>query len=724
MSTARLRTFALSCILVLLAGCASTNEPVKLDPPLPVSPRRIIDPSELQLSGGVTPRQGLQETSTPTSPTSPTSASGMDARDETPPLTGPLITLNIDGMPVPAFVNEVFGNLLQLNFRMAQNVSSLDELVTLRTTQPQPPREIYRIARQVLAEYGVEVVLAGDLVELRVAEKGTSLEPPLIVSGRALPDVPVSHRPVYQLVDLEVIRAGEAARWINSIFQKQVTVEENTLRNAVLISGRPSDVRQAIDALRVIDRPAMRGRISTRLEPAFISATELATRLVQVLNVQGYGASDNLAAASSVIVIPVPSVNAVLVFAASRDSLNFTVQWARDLDRPSQTDGSNAIFYYPVQNTQASDLARVLGGQVSGGSRRASQPADVASGTPTNAERAVGTTSPSVSTGTIVVDEPRNALIFQGEAREWERLLPLIRQMDTAPRQVLIEVTIAEVTLDDNDDFGVAWFAKAGFGRFDGRLTSGSLTPSDDAPSGGLSYLIDVAGQNRAALRAFAQDSRVSILSTPRILVKSGDEANIDVGTEVPTITAQTTSDQTTGGTSNLLQSIQYRKTGIILNVKPTVYSNDRVDLELSQEVSEALPLGADESGVNSPSIFNRTVNTSLTLRDGGSVVLGGLMSSRQTNSDTGVPLLKDVPVLGNLFKSQSRRNNKTELVVMIVPYIIESADRAREVSQLIGEQLELLEMPASLEVPERVDAPAPVVVPQGEIPPAPAVAD
>src|SRR5690606_21344924 len=160
--------------------------------------------------------------------------------------------------------------------------------------------------------------------------------------------------------------------------------------------------------------------------------------------------------------------------------------------------------------------------------------------------------------------------------------LPLIRQMDKEARQVMIEMTIAEVTLDDNEEFGVSWFAKGDAGRFNGNINFGTLPIAGATGGNGLTYLLDVAGESRAMLKAFADDSRVSILSTPRLMVKSGEEATIDVGTEVPTITARQTSPQQVDGNTGLLQSIQYRKTGIILSIKPTVYSEDRVDIELS----------------------------------------------------------------------------------------------------------------------------------------------
>ena len=198
------------------------------------------------------------------------------------------------------------------------------------------------------------------------------------------------------------------------------------------------------------------------------------------------------------------------------------------------------------------------------------------------------------------------------------------------------------------------------------------------------------------------------MLSTPRLMVKSGEEANFDVGTEVPTISSQATSGITTGGNTGIIQTVQYRKTGILLNIKPVVYSDDRVDIELRQEVSEALPVGADSS-VNSPAIFNRSYSTSLSLKDGSAILIAGLMSQRQTSGNSGVPFLKDVPVLGNLFKTQKRGNNKTELVLMIVPYIIETDTQAEELTRSLSQRFELLEMPETGQPPVQVTPSVPV---------------
>ena len=684
--------------LILLAGCTAPQRlalpgATVLPTAAPDAAARA-DPSR-PMSGGdeTAPQTGLRELATPTLPESdgPTSA-GLFAQEPVPPgLKGEPINVNVSNLPVSTFIHEVLGNMLGVTFQVDPAVEKLTELVTLRTSEPLRPEAFYRIARQVLADYGIELQVEGRIVRVKMAAAGTRPDPPIVLSGRALPDVPLTHRPVYYLMDMQAIRSSEANRWLRTIFGDEVKAEESIERNALLISGRPDKVRQAAEAVRVFDRPFMRGRSSIRLEPSFMTAEQLAAKLTEVLVAEGYGAANTLGAAASVLILPIQAVNTIVVFATDPKLLRHAVEWARQLDHPNRMAGNNSVFYYQVRNTKAADIARILG------TTSTAQPtAPAASATapaPAPPQRAAASAGRA-----IVVDEPRNALVFQGDPAEWERLLPLIRQMDRETRQVMIEMTIAEVTLDDNEEFGVSWFAKGGLGRFNGNLGYGTLptTPGPAAVAGnGLTYLLDVAGQSRALLKAFADDQRVSILSTPRLMVKSGEEASIDVGTEVPTITARQTSPQQVEGNTGLLQSIQYRKTGIILSIKPTVYSDDRVDIELQQEVSEALPL-SDSDQTGSPSIFNRGIKTSLSLRDGGSIMIGGLMSRRQTNSNSGVPYLKDVPVLGNLFKSQTKRRNKTELVLMIVPYIVGSDSKAQDLTQAIGDQLELLSLPES----------------------------
>jgi general secretion pathway protein D len=164
-------------------------------------------------------------------------------------------------------------------------------------------------------------------------------------------------------------------------------------------------------------------------------------------------------------------------------------------------------------------------------------------------------------------------------------------------------------------------------------------------------------------------------------MAMSGGDATIDVGTEVPIITRQSTSSELQqDGTSAILQEIQYRKTGVLLRVKPVVHSGNRIDLEISQEVSEHQP--DPSSNISSPNIFTRKIETSLSLKDGGSVMLGGLISSTTSRGYSGVPVLSKIPILGRLFRVEKETEVRTEMIMLIIPYVIDSSHEAEAVTE------------------------------------------
>jgi general secretion pathway protein D len=178
-------------------------------------------------------------------------------------------------------------------------------------------------------------------------------------------------------------------------------------------------------------------------------------------------------------------------------------------------------------------------------------------------------------------------------------------------------------------------------------------------------------------LNLLASNSNARILSSPKIMARNGETATIQVGEEVPVITSQQSNANTTGG---VLQTVQYRNTGVILKVRPIIHSGSRLDLEVSQEVSEA---GRTATGVtSSPTISTRKVDTKLTLRDGSTVLLAGLIKSTANQADTGIPIVKDVPILGNLFKSSGSDTSRTELIVLITPYVVNDEYEAESITE------------------------------------------
>jgi general secretion pathway protein D len=269
----------------------------------------------------------------------------------------------------------------------------------------------------------------------------------------------------------------------------------------------------------------------------------------------------------------------------------------------------------------------------------------------------------------------------------------------------MIEATVAEVTLDQNESLGVVL-------GFDDSVPSVGNRNTIRSSTGLIATLLRSKGQISASLNALAGNSRISILSTPRLVTTSGTAASIQVGSQVPIITTQqTAASGQVGGTSNILQDVQYRSTGILLSVKPTINSNRRVELTISQEVSSAA--ANNISNVDSPIIQQRSIQTNLTLTDGDTALLGGLIREDYNGGDTGVPYLKDIPIIGNLFKNQSKQVSRTELIILLTPYIIDTPETAHAVRDAFKARLgDWANVPMNKAVPAGNDATAIDVVP------------
>lgn len=600
------------------------------------------------------------------------------------------VKINVESLPLPAFINELFGNVLGLNFDLDPKLQKKTDLVTLRISDAQPPEKLYRTALQVLDNYGVSVRVAGDLIRVVPAQSGShGATPPLIISGRNLPSVPVTHRVVFQMIPVVQVDKDRIRRWLNHFFQGQdlqsVSVPD---RNEILLQGPPSLISQAIKIIDMLDRPLMRSKHSLRITPLYISATELVQRLESALSAQGYTIASKPEANAPTLLLPIESGNFVLVFAADKSLLQRIQTWAQALDKPDNIT-EKQLFFYSVQNTTAKSMEDVLNDLLVTGLTNATESKAV-SGKKNVTVQPIQSTSKK----NIVIDETRNALLFYGTAAQWQRLLPIIKKLDVPPMLVLLEVTVAGITLTDEIDTGIEWLKRnAEIGDFSGELG----TSSEDRGEGiaiqskGLNYFpISNSGQVLAALNAFEGNEEVTILSKPHIMVRSGEEATINVGTEVPIVTTQSTSsDLQQEGSSAILQQVQYRRTGTLLNVKPTVYAGNQVDLEISQEISQAEE--NNTSNISSPIILNRKISTKLTLADGNSVLLGGLISTEESEGNSGVPLLKDIPILGRLFRVDSHNKTRSEVIMLIIPYIVRDNIQAEQLTRAIQERLELM---------------------------------
>jgi general secretion pathway protein D len=302
----------------------------------------------------------------------------------------------------------------------------------------------------------------------------------------------------------------------------------------------------------------------------------------------------------------------------------------------------------------------VLGGFNAADSQGDTRGDDAADPGSQSAPSALGAAGPGLR---MVLDEPHNALVFVGSAGSYKAIYQLLEQIDVPAKQVLLEVTVADVTLEKNTQLGVEWRFKGSSGGMD---AVGSTLGGVGLGGGGFTYTaFDDAGGIRAQINALATNGDARILSSPRLLAVDNEEAKIQVGTQIAVISSENTSDSVDG----IIRSFTYVDTGVILSFTPTVMAGGQVRLQVNQEVSVPGP-----SLNNTPPINTRSVQTTLIAQSGRTVMIGGLISTTDSISDQKVPLFGDIPVLGALFRGRDVVENTTEMVILITPHIIESS--------------------------------------------------
>lgn len=641
------------CAALLLSTLASCASKPWLEDAIPRLPNRErVSNVESNTQDGPNEREmGIYETprapgryAAPAKPTEPQAKIA-----DTP---GKEATVVFNALPLPQFIDGVFAVILKKTIAIDPQIAQRKDLVSMRTGKPQTPSQLDAAAKEVLRAYGIRVQELPGLTRF-VPENNDASSLPEIKRGRAMPEVPESLRPVFYLAELEHTNVTNTSSWLRTTFQNKITVQEDTTRNALMLSGSPQNVAAAMQALIAMDQPLMRGKLSARITPVFWSADELTKKLIDILTAEGYFSGQSPITPTPVVLLPVAPISSIIVFASNQRLLDHLLQWAKELDQPSQANNGN-YFIYPVKNADAADIAGTLI-QIMGGT--------------TTTAATTGQPATTTKSTKVVVDKATNGIIIQSTPAEYQQWFGLLNQLDRPARSALVSVTVAEVKLNDNEQFGFEWMVR-NF-NLGGDLATLSTKGAFGADKiGGMAFRLYDGLTSSIVLNALAASSKARVLSNPSILTRSGEDASITVGQEVPIVTSQQSNADTNSNNGGVLQTIQYRSTGVLLKVKPVVHSGGRIDLNVNQEVSSVDEVRAGVA--SSPSFSSRKVETKLTVTDGKTVVLGGLMSDNRSENDTGVPYLKDIPVAGNLFKSSGKTKIRTELVVMITCYAIE----------------------------------------------------
>ena len=598
---------------------------------------------------------------------------------------GDAVALNFEEAPLSEVMHSVIGDILGLDYIVEHPVKGN---VTLRTRSPIPREQLLPIMESLLANNGA-LMVRGPQNRLFISgpQNASRLAPSFqnaAGKGTGFSNV---------IVPLQYIGASEMAEILKPVAAASAFVRIDAKRNLLVLAGTQMQIDGWLDIVSTFDIDQLAGT-SVGIFP--ISRGEVEDVFVELEHIMNSADSQGTGLASMVRVLPVERLNSIMVVSPKAAYIETVGGWIQRLDSIDEPASESTLHVYKVMNGDAAQMAMLLStifGDGSGEGQR-SQRSQVAPGMSAqrsggaggNAETAQGQRAGGSSFALgdsikVVSDDYNNALLVYASPYEYVKIERILEKLDVIATQVLIEASIVEVTLTDDLQYGLEWTFQNGIG--DNYLGEGSLNLSGGelGPASGFAYTVtNSAGFTKAVLNALAEKSLLNVISTPSVLVLDNHTADISVGIQQPIQSRQSVTD---GGVSQT--SIEYKDTGVKLKVTPSVNDGGLVTLEVTQSVTD---VGNIDTATRQRSFNERSVSSKVAVRDGDSVVLGGLIRDNASSGKSGVPLLMDIPVLGSLFSTTVDESVRTELLIFITPRVVESDDQIRALSREMRDRM------------------------------------
>jgi len=626
------------------------------------------------------------------------------------------IKLNFQNANLLEVVKVVLGDMLGVNYVVDPRVQGA---VTLQTSRPLKRDDLLPTLEMLLRMNGAALVSDAGLYRVvPLASAAGDVAAPQLGDS----NLPLPQGYSVRLVPLQHIAAEEMAQILEPFTAgSNQVLRVDSQRNLLVLAGSGDDMSRLLETVRIFDVDRMAGMSVALFTPEFVDAKTLHDELEKLLADKEQGLLRGL-----VRFEVIERLNGLMVVTPRPEQLAQVRRWVDRLDRDSGGAGQR-LFFYRVHNGKAADLATVLNQLFEPATKTQTPPTELAPGlvlaetrapepatapdeaakppavvTPSAGSAAQGLTISPQARVKVIADEPNNALLILASGSEYRQILAALKQLDAVPLQVLIEVTIAEVTLTNNLEYGVEWFFRNGIGEgFSGRGAL-ELGLSDFSAAGiagggagalGFSYAITKGNTVHGLLNLLDKESNISIISSPSLLVLNNQEARIQVGDEISIKTAEQSTvlaDPTVPSTA-VNSTFERRETGVMLNVKPRVNPGGLVIMEVEQEVSN---VPQSDVGSDNPRIQQRKIKSSVAVQSGDSVILGGLIKDNRDRSEAGVPIAHKIPILGALFGTKANNADRTELLVLITPRAITDRNVALQVTDEFRSKLNRL-MPA-----------------------------
>ncbi len=629
------------------------------------------------------------------------------------------ITLNFEAADLREVIKFILSDLLGENYLIDSRVQGQ---VTLQTSRPLARTALLPMLENLLRMNNAALVREAGIYRIVPVEGALRGASTRTVAGYTV-----------RIVPLRYIAATEMQKILNPFLPAGGLVHVDSVRNLLILAGHPRELAQLQEMVDLFDVNWLEGMSVGLFRPEQVDVKTLAGELETLFGETSVGPLKGLFR-----LLPIERLNAILVITPQPDYLEQARVWIDRLDRVQQPVNTARLHVYRMQHGRAEDIAAVLSEVFTGQAptrpppapelRPGLQPLGIGSGasavntaplnigepggssgseaapssltlslTPPNASdaQASGASAGGAGNLRIVADKANNALLIMATPADYAAIEAAIRQLDIAPLQVLVDATIVEITLTDELSYGLQWFFEGGVqGNYSGRGrlsfdSAGAIAPRFP----GFNYsIVDSANNVRAVLNALAVESKLNVLSSPSVMVLDNQEAIIKVGDQVPIRTSESTRLDTDQPVTT--SSIGYRDTGVILKVNPRVNAGGMVILDIDQEVNDVSTTSDSGSTIDSPTITQRKITSAVAVQSGETIVLGGLIRETRNDSESGIPGLHKIPVLGVLFGQTSKDVRRTELIVLLTPRVASNVAQAREITEEFRRKLDRLMPP------------------------------
>ncbi|MGH0000416.1 type II secretion system secretin GspD [Pseudovibrio ascidiaceicola] len=616
--------------------------------------------------------------------------------------TSDVVRLNFRGETLEYFIQQTLGGILQVNYVIDE---PLEGAVTFQTEKPIAKDQMLSLVRVLLGRNGYILKLIDQIFHIGRPETIQAIEQFSGVGSAG--DLKLRILPVRSA------SADDAAKVLQAILPAGASAVAVEGSNKIAVRARPEDIGAAEELVNSLYNRDNDKTIVSVLRLQQSSASQVAKQITTLFQ-QLYPNQVN----SPLTVIPLETQQSLLVAVQSREMLQRVRRITKEVDYNLLDTPKVRIIslkYLPA-NEIATQLTQILEGE--GGSGSVAPPTnEKKQASQDNGSSArkfpVSATGVSVNPGGdsinnrfnnanklfddiaetrgsrvavakkvgIVADTRNNALLVNSTYKEFKHIRDVVQALDLPLSQVVIEATIAEVNINDNLSYGVQWYlSKGNFAGGVGAVAEGASRPA--SPGGALS--LNTVGVD-VVLKALQNITKVKVISSPYLTVLDGRKARLVIGDQVPF--ASRSQSSSNDGNVTVTNEVDVKDTGIVLQVEPNIRSNNSVLLQIQQEVSNVVENKTQAS--LTPTIATRTINSDIVVESGRTILLGGLIQERKSNGESGVPILRKIPVFGELFKDNtSSDTRRTELLVMITPRVVRKQSELQNITQKLRREL------------------------------------